>query len=224
MPSWKTGKPSSKTTGMEIVFNGIISGVVLALLIGPVFFTILQTSIERGFNSGFFVAIGVSLSDAFYILVSYLGLVPFVTNGSTRHYLAYGGALVLFGFGIYYLFIKSRKLSNFNPATISARSPGRLIAKGFIINGLSPMVLFFWVATVGVATTQFGYTSPREILTYFSSIVLTVFVTDLMKAKLADKLRLLITPRFIRILNIVLGIVLVVFACRLIMNPEHVPH
>ena len=209
---------------MEIVFKGVVSGVVLGLLIGPVFFTILQTSIERGFNSGFFVAIGVSLSDAFYIFISYLGLVRFVSDESSRHYLAYGGALVLFAFGIYYLFIKSRKLSNFNPATISARSPGRLIAKGFIINGLSPMVLFFWVATVGVATTQFGYTKPREIIVYFSSIVLTVFATDLMKAKLADKLRLLITPRFIRILNIVLGIVLVVFACRLILDPGGIPH
>jgi threonine/homoserine/homoserine lactone efflux protein len=209
---------------MEIVFNGIISGAVLALLIGPVFFTILQTSIERGFNSGFFVAIGVSLSDAFYIFISYLGLARFVSDAGSRHYLAYAGALVLFAFGIYYLFVKSRKLANFRPEMIKARSPGRLIAKGFIINGLSPMVLFFWVATVGVATTQFGYTSRRQIITYFSSIVLTVFVTDLMKAKLADKLRILITPRFIRILNIVLGIVLVVFACRLILDPDNNPH
>lgn len=224
MPSWKTGKASSNITGMEIVFNGIISGFVLALLIGPVFFTILQTSIERGFNSGVFVAIGVSLSDAFYIFISYLGLVRFVSDGDSRHYLAYGGALVLFAFGIYYIFVKSRKLSNFTPETIRARSPGRLIAKGFVINGLSPMVLFFWVATVGVATTQFGYTKPREIIAYFASIVLTVFVTDLMKAKLADRLRILITPRFVRILNIVLGIVLVVFACRLILDPEQVPH
>lgn len=224
MPSWKTGKASSNNIGMEVVFKGIVSGVVLALLIGPVFFTILQTSIERGFNSGFFVAIGVSLSDAFYIFISYLGLVPFVTDESSRHYLAYGGALVLFGFGVYYLFIKSRKLSNFNSGIIQARSPGRLIAKGFIINGLSPMVLFFWVATVGVATTQFGYTSRREIIAYFSSIVLTVFATDLLKAKLADKLRLLITPRFIRILNIILGVVLVVFACRLILDPGGIPH
>jgi threonine/homoserine/homoserine lactone efflux protein len=224
MPSWRTGKLSFNKTGMEIVVKGVVSGVVLALLIGPVFFTILQTSIERGFRSGFFVAIGVSLSDAFYILISYLGLVKFVSDESSRHYLAYGGALVLFGFGIYYLFIKSRQLANFNPETIKFRSPGRLIAKGFIINGLSPMVLFFWVATVGVATTQFGYTSPREIVAYFSSIVLTVFATDLIKAKLADKLRVLITPRFIRILNIVLGIVLVGFACRLILDPGGIGH
>jgi threonine/homoserine/homoserine lactone efflux protein len=209
---------------MEIVVNGIISGFVLALLVGPVFFTIIQTSIERGFNSGFFVAIGVSLSDAVYIFISYLGLVQLTDSESSRHLLAYGGGLVLFGFGIYYLFIKSRRLSNFSPENISYRSPMKLIAKGFIINGLSPMVLFFWVATVGIATTQLGYTTAREASTFFISIVSTVFVTDIIKAKLADKLRLLITPRFIRLLNIVLGLVLVVFACRLILFPENIPH
>jgi threonine/homoserine/homoserine lactone efflux protein len=218
------GKVFFKPIRMDIVLNGIISGVVLAFLIGPVFFTILQTSIERGFWSGALVAIGVSLSDAFYIFVSYLGLVQFMETESFRHYLAYGGGIILLGFGLYYLFIKTRKLSNFDPEKIEYKSPARLIAKGFIINGLSPMVLFFWVATVGVATTQFGYTSVNKVMVFFSAIVCTVFTTDLIKAKLADKLRLLITPKFIRLLNVILGIVLIIFAGRLIIFPDNIPH
>jgi len=224
MPSWRTGKILLNSVRMDIILNGIASGIVLAFLIGPVFFTILQTSMERGFWSGFFVAVGVSLSDAFYIVVSYLGLVQFLQTEATRNYLAYGGGLVLFGFGIYYLFIKSRSLNNFYPDKIKYRSPQRLIAKGFLINGLSPMVIFFWIATVGIATTQFGYTSAKEVVLFFTAIVLTVFGTDILKAKLADKLRLLITPRFIRMLNIVLGIVLIVFAGKLILFPDDLPH
>ena len=86
------------------------------------------------------------------------------------------------------------------------------------------MVLFFWLATVGVATTQFGYISPRHVFTFFGSIVATVFVTDVIKAKLADKLSVLMTPRFIQIMNIVLGVVLVIFAGRLILFPDNIPH
>lgn len=205
---------------MEIIINGIVSGVVLAFLIGPVFFTILQTSIERGFASGVFVAMGVSLSDALYIFISYLGIIQFNDNGNANHYLAYGGGLILFGFGIYYLLIKGRKLSNFQPEKIVYRSPARLIAKGFIINGMSPMVLFFWLATVGVATSELGYKTTQQAITFFASIVLTVFLTDVIKAKLADQLRTLITPRFIQILNIVLGLVLVIFAGKLILYPD----
>jgi threonine/homoserine/homoserine lactone efflux protein len=209
---------------MDIALNGIISGIVLAFLIGPVFFTILQTSIERGFWSGFFVAIGVSLSDALYILVAYLGLIQFVEADSFRHYLAYGGGGVLLLFGIYYLFVKSKRLSHYDPEKIRTRSWFRLMAKGFIINGLSPLVLFFWIATVSVATTRLGYTAPNDAFIFFASIVVTVFITDVTKAKLADKLRLLITPRFIRIMNIILGLVLVAFAGRLIFFPDNIPH
>lgn len=208
---------------MEIIVNGVISGIVLAFLIGPVFFTLIQTSIEKGFASGVFVAVGISLSDSVYILVSYLGLVQFMQAGNLRHYMAYAGGLILLGFGLYYLLVKRRKLARYEFRIDVEGGPWlKLIGKGFLINALSPMVLFFWIATVSVATTRLGYASPGKASLFFVSIVATVFMTDLVKAKLADKLRTLITPRVIRVMNIVLGIVMIVFAGRLIFFPDDV--
>jgi threonine/homoserine/homoserine lactone efflux protein len=139
-----------------------------------------------------------------------------------RHYMAYGGGIILLLFGLYYLFVKSRKLAQYDSQNIGNASGFRLAAKGFIINALSPMVLFFWLATVSVATTQLGYSSTKQVLTFFASIVLTVFTTDVLKAKLADKLRGLVTARVIRILNLVLGLVMVVFAGKLILFPDQI--
>jgi len=201
---------------MDIIIKGLISGIILSFLIGPVFFTILQTSIERGFKSGVLVAVGVSLSDACYIALAYLGLSHLMDNPDFKIYLAYAGGLILLLFGSYYLFIKSRKLLYFDYEQVKPKNPARYIAKGFIINGLSPMVFLFWVGTVSFATTELGYGSHAQATLYFASIVMTVFCTDILKAKLADKLRLIITPKFIRTLNIVLGIVLVIFGGRLI--------
>lgn len=207
---------------MEIIVNGVISGIVLAFLIGPVFFTIIQTSIEKGFASGVHVAIGVSLSDSMYILVSYLGLVQFAQTENFRHYMAYAGGLILLGFGLYYLLVKRRKLARFEVelAHVDGGPWMKLVGKGFLINALSPMVLFFWIATVSLATTSLGYVSPARATLFFVSIVATVFTTDVVKAKLADRLRTLITPRFIRIMNIVLGVVMIVFAIRLMLFPD----
>lgn len=206
---------------MEIIFNGVLSGIVLAFLIGPVFFTIVQTSIEKGFIYGTLVAIGVSLSDAFCISLVYLGFSSLMDNHEFKTYFGYVGGLILTGFGIYYLFVKSRKLSFFDAEQAKSYSRFRYIAKGFIINGMSPMVLIFWIGTVGVATAEFGYESASEIFLFFAATVSTVFLTDILKAKLADKLRRLITPRFIRIMNIVLGLVLVIFAGRLIFFSDY---
>jgi threonine/homoserine/homoserine lactone efflux protein len=207
---------------MEIIRNGALSGIVLAFLIGPVFFTIIQTSIERGFKSGVWVVTGVALSDSLYILISYLGLYQLFESAQSRIYLAYVGGCILLLFGLYYLFIKSRKLQQYNPERIKARSPFRLMGKGFLINGLSPMVLIFWIGTVGLATTEFGYTESWEVFTYFAAMLGTVFITDLMKAKLADQLRTVMTVRIIRILNIVLGVTLIVFGARLVLYADAV--
>ena len=208
---------------MEVILNGVFSGIVLAFLIGPVFFTILQTSIERGFGSGALVAVGVSLSDTFYITLTYLGAYRLLDQGSFRLYLAYFGGCVLFVFGVYYLFVKSKKLYGLDETKVQVNNPWKLVGKGFLINGLSPMVLIFWLGTVGVATTKLGYSTPQKAIPFFAAIVSTVFFTDILKAKLADKLRLLLTPRFIRNLNILLGFVLLVFGLRLIYYAGSLP-
>jgi threonine/homoserine/homoserine lactone efflux protein len=205
---------------MESIVNGVLSGCVLALMIGPVFFTLIQTSIERGFRSGFFVAIGVSTSDAFYIALAYLGIYQVFHRENFMEYLAYIGGVVLLLFGLYYLFIKSKKLSQPNHMEVQTRSPLRLVAKGFIINGLTPMVLMFWIGTVSFATTEFKYDTHGEAIPYFTAIVVTVFTTDLLKAKLADKLRAVLTPKVIQTLNIILGIAMIVFGARMIMIAE----
>jgi threonine/homoserine/homoserine lactone efflux protein len=202
---------------MDIILKGILYGMVLALLIGPVFFTILQTSIEHGFATGLLVAVGVSMSDTFYIALAYLGLARLLDNPGYKIYLAYTGGLILLAFGIYYLLVKSQRLLSYDQQRTKSKSYLRYIAKGFIINGLSPLVLVFWVGTVGFATTELGYDTLPKAAIFFGSIVATVFSTDILKAKLADKLRMMLTPHFIRLMNIILGMVFVFFGGRLII-------
>jgi threonine/homoserine/homoserine lactone efflux protein len=206
---------------MESILNGIIYGLVLAILVGPIFFTLLQTSIEQGFRSGFFVAIGISLNDTFYITLAYLGMYQLFERGNFKEYFAYVGGGILIVMGLYYLIIKSRKLSVYNAVKVTVKSPYKLIVKGFFMNGLTPSVFIFWLGTIGVATTKFGYVTPGKAIPFLASIVCTVFTTDVIKAKLADKLRQVLTPRFVRTMNIVLGVALIIFGSRLIFIADN---
>lgn len=200
---------------MTKVLEGVQFGIFLAFLIGPVFFTILQTSIERGFFYGAMVAIGVSLSDIFYVAICYFGLIALVNDPANAVYLAYGGGVVLIGFGFYHVVIKGRAGKALG-TTIKAKSPFRYILKGFILNGFSPTVLFFWVATVSSLMTL-GYTRGQDFSIFFGSLLTTVLLMDILKAFLADKLRNIVTVRFIRLSNIILGLVLIGFGLKLIL-------
>jgi threonine/homoserine/homoserine lactone efflux protein len=202
---------------MEIVLKGIFSGLVLAILVGPVFFTLLQTSIERGFKSGVYVAIGIAVSDSLYVALSYLGLSSLFNSAEFQVYLSYVGGSIILCFGGYYLFIKSRRFVNFNMGHVEEKSPFRLMAKGFIINGFNPMVLIFWIGTISIATGQLGYTSNGKAITFLGSIIITVLITDIVKAKLADKLRILLTARIIKIMNIILGLVMFALGLKLLL-------
>jgi threonine/homoserine/homoserine lactone efflux protein len=202
---------------LEIILNGLKLGIVLAFLVGPVFFTIIQTSVEKGFWNGVLVSLGVSLSDIVYVTICYYGLVQFINEPGFRIYLAYVGGTILILFGLYHLFIKSRR--NVHPAldVANEKKAYRYFIKGFIINGLSPMVLIFWIGTISVASIDFGYSKGVEFFIFFSVVLSTVLSTDILKAYLADKLRRLVTQRLMKIMNVLVGICLIIFGGRLIL-------
>ena len=201
---------------IEIAFNGFQLGIVLTFLVGPVFFTIIQTSIERGFRNGVLVAFGISLSDILYVVVCYFGLARIVADSNMRMYMAYVGGAILIGFGLYHLLIKSRKTLEGVSGPVTERKFYRYILKGFLINGMTPMVLFFWIGTVSVATINFGYSSLGDFSLFFVAMLGTILGTDILKAYLAGKLRPLLRPRSLMFMNIVLGLVMIFFGARLI--------
>lgn len=201
---------------IEIALNGLKIGLVLTLLIGPVFFTILQASVERGFWVGVMVAIGVSLSDIFYVAICYLGFSSFMTDPGSQIYMGYAGGCILIAFGLYYVLVKSRKKQLGVSGTIGGRKKYRYLIKGFVINAMNPMVAVFWIGTVSLATIDFGYTSPIQFVVFFGFVLGTVLSTDIAKAFLSEKLRQIINYRSLMILHVIMGIALILFGGRLI--------
>jgi threonine/homoserine/homoserine lactone efflux protein len=200
-----------------IIFNGIKLGIVLALLIGPVFFTIIQTSVERGFGKGVLVAIGVSFSDLLYVVVCCLGLIRLIENDAFNQQMAFIGGGILFLFGIYYLLIKNRRIRDPKAMHVEGKSKWRYFLKGFVINAFSPMVPLFWIGTLTIVTIDFGYDDNSEIITFYAAVLITVLATDIIKAWLAGRLRGLITVERMKVLNVVVGIALIIFGVRLLM-------
>jgi threonine/homoserine/homoserine lactone efflux protein len=200
---------------MAIVFNGIRFGIILAILVGPVFFTIIQTSVERGFWKGVLVALGTSISDITCVIICYFGLIQFLIEPEFKLYMAYIGGVILILFGLYYLIVKGRK----KVIVVSANEKGlfRYMLKGFLINGLSPSVIIFWIGTASVTTLNFGYTTGLQYALFFGAVLATCLSTDILKAYLADKLGSIMTPRVIMIMNILVGIGMILFGGRLIL-------
>jgi threonine/homoserine/homoserine lactone efflux protein len=195
-----------------IIIKGIQFGIVLALLAGPVFFAIVQTSAERGFAKGVLVAVGVSVSDAFYVVVCYLGLIHLIESPAFRDQMAY--------VGLYHLLIKTRKKTIHGQTATGGRSY-RYILKGFFINAFSPMVPILWIGYISVASIDLGLKQDSEFAIFFTAMLITVFLTDITKAYLAGRMATLITPYRMMWMNIVVGVALFVYGLRLIATGLH---
>lgn len=196
---------------MDIVLNGLLYGLLLCVLIGPVFFALIQNAIEKGFYSGVFMAMGIAISDAFYITITYLGISQLTSNERFNQWLGGVGGLILVGFGVFYLFkpVPTKGLKQLHQESTKWFQQ---ILKGFLLNGVNPFVLFFWIGIV--SNVSLDYTT-QEAITFFIILVSTVFIVDVIKSYFAVKLSEIVTPRFMRIMNRVVGIALILFSLRL---------
>lgn len=187
------------------LLHGIGFGFALTIMLGPVFFGLLQTSIHKGFKYGLFFAIGVAVSDIAFILLTYFGISNFIENQVFKKIISMIGGLLMIGFGLFY-FLK--KLENTVPLAPIQKEhkKANFIIKGFILNILNPSVFFFWVGVVSIISIQYE-DQEIYIFTFFAGSILTVLSTDIFKAYVANKIKKYFTNSLLNKLNKILGLV-----------------
>jgi threonine/homoserine/homoserine lactone efflux protein len=199
---------------MYPLFKGILFGLLLAILIGPVFFALIQTSIRKGFRSGVLLSVGISLSDTIYIIICYVGFSQLFEHAQFRESLAMIGGLIMFMFGISAII---KPVNSKADLLIEPKKPGtfRYIFKGFALNAINPFIILFWVGVMSMVTVQEGFEGIHMFM-FFAGTILTVFLTDISKAYVAHKLKKYLTLTFLTWMNRTVGVALVGFGCRLI--------
>jgi threonine/homoserine/homoserine lactone efflux protein len=219
-----------------IFLEGIIVGLSLALIMGfgPSFFTLIQTSISRGFKAAMFLDLGIILNDMMVVALMMMTNVQF--NISDKENVLYAGisaGIILIIFGIYTFLLSpekiihisennKQKIDKMNERFIDDPKWYVFISKGFIINIFNPFVWVFWITCVATASSNFGGNRYSMII-FFIGVFATVFFFDVLKALGAYSLKRFFTEKMMKILNQIIGIILMIFglfiAVRVIFFP-----
>lgn len=203
---------------LNALLNGIMYGLILAMLIGPVFFALIRTSIDKGFRSGAYLAIGIALSDALAATVVYFGVSRFTGDDSAlfEMYLGWVGGTLMIAFGVA-PFVKGAAEKKYLPNTSINRAEGlRYIFEGLLLNLLNPFVYIFWLGVVGYVTVSTDYT-PKGHFLFFTGAIATVFLTDLSKVYVANRITDYLNARIIGLIDKIAGLGLMAFGVRLIV-------
>ena len=207
----------------EIIFTAIVTGFVLSIMIGPVFFVLLETSIRKGIRAALSFDLGVLVADVIYILFAYAfySEVSSLTKGGNESILKLIGGSFLIIYGIV-TFIKTPKNhidKDLGSITHTTKDYIMLFIKGLLLNIANPMVIFYWFSVMAMGAkieSQFSFTMQMLL---FIGILLTVFFgIDVLKIIGAKKLRPFINNKVLKSLSHITGSILFIFGLVLLFQ------
>jgi len=202
------------------IAEGIGLGITLAILTGPAFFALLQTSIRSGYRSGIVFSVGVLISDTTLILLSYQGALRLFSDPKNNFIIGLIGGTILVMFGIFNVYQKQPLELKPGDASVDKLLPNKMSLavigiKGFAINLINPFVILFWISVVSVESTRYDF-SHLHIVTLFTATLLTVFGTDILKSMGANKITSFLSPKILLWVNRVAGVILIISGLTLI--------
>ncbi|AXT58925.1 lysine transporter LysE [Aquimarina sp. AD10] len=191
--------------------DGFIIGLGMIIFIGPVFFLLLNSSLQFGTKAGTAVALGIIVSDILCVLLCYVGLSSFLTAKGNQFWIGVLGSIIIFGLGINYL-LKKAVLSN--EPIVNAKNIGKFFLKGFSVNFFNPFVFIIWIGVYNYG--EHKYVENSSLFFFLLAVLLGILTTDLVKVFLSKKLKKILSVKRLTLFFRITGILLIVFSIRLL--------
>ncbi len=195
----------------------ITIGFFTAFIMGPVFWVLLETSITKGFRAAVAFDLGVMFADVCFIAVCYFGSIQLLEAEQNKQGLFVLGGTILLVYGIFSFINRNKKnkkqpkIKNFKENYLG------LAAKGFLLNILNVGVFIFWGGVLIVSSPTSGKSFTSFVL-FFSIVILSYFITDLLKISVANRFKSLLTGKGIVIVNSIISLILIISGIVLIIK------
>jgi len=196
---------------MSYILEGFLGGLSLAILLGPIFIILIQTSIEQGTRAGLSVGSGIWTSDILIIGAFYIFLKEIKEVAENPEFIFWFGAIggvILFIFGIY-LFMRKTTL-DYSKIKITPKQFFGYWTKGFLVNTVNPFTFIFWLSFITslVITRHLDHSNSMLLL---GSIFATIVLTDSLKVVLSKMIRNKLNVSTLAKVNKIAGIAVAIF-------------
>jgi threonine/homoserine/homoserine lactone efflux protein len=201
---------------LEDIQAAIPLGFFLSFMIGPVFFVLLETSVVKGFRAAISFDLGVVLADIIFIFLAYFSSYQLLENLSNQPGLyIFGGTLLsLYGVIVFSKKAQGDTLDTNHHAPLKSNYL-QLFVKGFLLNFINVGVLVFWLGIIIVVGPNLD-ANPSRFLLFFGTLIISYFLTDVVKILLAKRLKAYLTPLIILNIKKALGVLLLICGITLI--------
>jgi len=186
--------------------EGMLTGVLLTIMVGPVTMVILRNGLEINRTAGIWAASGTWFSDLFFIGITYwlttsINVWAEDPNVKLSLYLIGGSGLLLMG--LLLTRVKKKSASdNYHPTSLRYTQS---FLTGFLVNSLSPFTLFFWLGSA-----VFLHMQSEAPIYYYVGLMLTLATGDFIKAWIAPKLAVWLQEKYVYWIQVIAGVTIAI--------------
>lgn len=194
---------------LDVLIKGSTLGLLLAISVGPIVFTVIKQSLNNGLKGGLAFISGIFISDVFLVVCANFFTQFFIALSDFRKPIGIAGSVLLIGVGLYFLFFKKVVVKEGDTISFKFRKRdyARMFFAGSVMNLLNPGIIIFWLTTA----TAFADHKLGQRIGIFSVALFWALAADVLKVTLADKIRRKLTYKNIHRINQLNGLILIGF-------------
>lgn len=205
---------------IQDILLAIPLGILLCFMIGPVFFVLLETAAVKGFRAAMVFDLGVVTADFVFIAIAYFSSYRLINNIKDEPALFIFGGLIMVSYGVI-SFVKLKRASKNIDETVEVelikKNYGSLFVKGFLLNFINVGVLGFWLLIFITFGPRLELKTSR-LMVFFTAVIATYLIVDIIKMLLAKKLKNKMTPINILKIKKITSIILVIFGVTIMLQ------
>ena len=198
---------NSKRHAMKIFKNGLATGLILQLAIGPVFFFIINLALQKSISDGLAGALAVTIVDYFYITLAILGIGKLLESKKVKEIFGIISSIVLIIFGIFII----KGITNIDISTSQITNSANLLSSFtsvFLLTISNPMTIVFFTSIFTTKALEYSYTK-KELLVFGSGTGFATFLFMGASVILFSLIRKSIPVLLVQVLNLLVGCLLI---------------
>lgn len=202
---------------INCILQGLLTGVILSLMLGTVFFSLIKNSLHSGYKTGIYIASGVILCDIIFIALAILSteFAEFLKNNQNTISLLGGLVLLIMGIS---MFLNAKPKPDVGKTfQSSSKNVLYFIGSGFLLNVLNPVNFFSWLAISSLLKVKLNYQINDQVI-YFTACLFSIFVVEIAIAYFASLLKKWMTDKVVQRINQISGLVFAGVGIKLMLS------
>lgn len=198
---------------MKPLIDGMVTGLLLQLALGPVFFYIFGITIDSDFTNSLFAILAVTLADYIFIILSLFGVGKLLQEDKKKIIFGLAGSVLLVVFGSIILYNGLIFKFNVDRMDSIVWTPFKSFTSCFILTISSPLTIVFWGSIFSAKAIEKKYLK-KELMIFGLSAGASTFIFLSFTMIILSFFKSAIPNEVVQVLNCIVGFLLILYGIK----------